>query len=158
MRSIVDTARQGAFNVLGSIDDPVVVAGRVLLGPPARAVDGATSLSTYAPDGAGSDARRTSHGHSEYLKSGSDSATNLVAVVADRPDATIPESTAERARKVLRQPCLRDQDGGGGPCPAPAGPPGACGSVRDLIPCFTDETQMQERNAWPLTRCGVHPP
>ncbi len=102
VRSIVDTGlKQGTFNVLGSVDDPVVVAGRLLLGPPARDVDGATSLSTYAPGGTGSDARRTSHGHSDYLKAGSDSATNLVAIIADRSDATIPESAAERARKVL---------------------------------------------------------
>ncbi len=91
VRSIVDTGlKPGGFNVLGSIDDPVVASGRVVLGPAAAAVVGARALSTYAPGGAGSPgAGRTSRGHSDYLKAGSDSAFNLAAVVADRRDATV---------------------------------------------------------------------
>ena len=104
VRSVVDTGlKPGGFNVLGSIDDPVVAGGRLVLGPPAAAVAGATALSTYAPGGAGSEgARRTSRGHSDYLKAGSDSAVNLAAVVSDRADATVPESAAERRRKGSR--------------------------------------------------------
>ncbi|WP_404392963.1 alpha/beta hydrolase [Humibacillus xanthopallidus] len=101
VRSIVDTGlKPGGFNVLGSIDDPVVASGRVVLGPAAAAVVGARTLSTFAPGGAGSPgAGRTSRGHSDYLKAGSDSAFNLAAVVADRRDATVAESEAERRRK-----------------------------------------------------------
>jgi pimeloyl-ACP methyl ester carboxylesterase len=104
VRSVVDTGlKPGAFNVLGSIDDPVVAAGRVVLGPSAASVVGARTLSTYAPGGEGTPgARRTSRGHSDYLKVGSDSAFNLAAVVADRGDATVAESAAERARKAWR--------------------------------------------------------
>ena len=104
VRSVVDTGlKPGGFNVLGSIDDPVVAGGRLVLGPPAAAVAGATALSTYAPGGAGSEgARRTSRGHSDYLKADSDSAVNLAAVVSDRADVTVPESAAERRRKGSR--------------------------------------------------------
>jgi len=100
MRSIVDTGlAPGGLNVLGAIDDPVVRSGSLVLGPAAAAVAGARSLSTYAPGDAASAARRTSRGHSDYLKVGSDSALNLAAVVADRHDATVPESDSERRRK-----------------------------------------------------------
>jgi hypothetical protein len=104
VRSVVDTGlKPGGFNVLGSVDDPVVAGGRVVLGPSAASVAGARVLSTYAPGGAGADAvRRTSRGHSDYLKAGTDSAFNLAAVVADRADAAVPESSAERTRKVWR--------------------------------------------------------
>ncbi|TQM58508.1 alpha/beta hydrolase [Humibacillus xanthopallidus] len=104
VRSVVDTGlKPGAFNVLGSIDDPVVAGGRVVLGPSAASVVGARTLSTYAPGAEGSPgARRTSRGHSDYLKAGSDSAFNLAAVVAGRGDATVAESAAERARKAWR--------------------------------------------------------
>jgi hypothetical protein len=104
VRSVVDTGlKPGRFNVLGSIDDPVVSAGRVVLGPSAASVLGARTLSTYAPGAAGSEgARRTSRGHSDYLKTGSDSAFNLAAVVADRSDATVPESATEKELKVWR--------------------------------------------------------
>jgi hypothetical protein len=103
--TVVDTGlKAGGFNVLGSVDDPVVASGSIVLGPRAASVLGATMLSTYAPGGAGSDGpRRTSHGHSDYLKAGSDSARNLAAVAADRADATIPESAAERLRKASRR-------------------------------------------------------
>jgi hypothetical protein len=105
VRSIVDTGlKPGSFNVLGSVDDPVVAAGSLVLGPRAVAVVGSTSLSTYAPGGPGTDgARRTSRGHSDYLKQGSDSAANLAAIVADRSDALVPESAAERAVKAARE-------------------------------------------------------
>ena len=100
VRSIVDTGlAPGGLNVLGTIDDPVVRSGSLVLGPAAAAVAGARSLSTYAPGDAASAARRTSRGHSDYLKVGSDSALNLAAVVADRHDATVPESDSERRRK-----------------------------------------------------------
>lgn len=101
VRSIVDTGlKPGGFNVLGSIDDPVVASGRLVLGPSAASVVGARTLSTYAPGAEGSEgARRTSRGHSDYLKAGSDSAFNLAAVVAGRRDATVAESAAEKARK-----------------------------------------------------------
>jgi len=101
VRSVVDTGlKSGGFNVLGSIDDPVVAAGRVVLGPSAASVVGARTLSTYAPGPEGSEgARRTSRGHSDYLKAGSDSAFNLAAIMAGRVDATVAESGAERALK-----------------------------------------------------------
>ena len=104
VRSIVDTGLgPGGFNVLGSVDDRVGASGRVVLGPAAAAVVGARALSTYAPGGAGSPgAGRTSRGHSDYLKGGSDSAFNLAAVVADRRDATVAESEAERRHKQGR--------------------------------------------------------
>jgi hypothetical protein len=103
VRSVVDTGlKPGAFSVLGSIDDPVVASGRLVLGPPAASVVGARALSTYAPGGAGSEGgRRTSRGHSSYLKTGSDSAFNLATVVADRRDASVPESSEEKARKAV---------------------------------------------------------
>ena len=105
VNAIVDTGlKPGGFNVLGSVDDPVVAGGSVVLAPRAASVLGSTRLSTYAPGGAGSDGgRRTSRGHSDYLKAGSDSARNLAAIAADRPDATIPESEAERLRKASRR-------------------------------------------------------
>lgn len=101
VRSIVDTGlKPGGFSVLGSIDDPVVASGRLVLGPSAASVTGARTLSTYAPGAEGTEgARRTSRGHSDYLKAGSDSAFNLAAVVAGRGDATVAESAAEKARK-----------------------------------------------------------
>lgn len=104
VRSVLDTGlKPGRFNVLGSIDDPVVTAGRIVLGPSAASVVGARTLSTYAPGAAGSEgARRTSRGHSDYLKTASDSAFNLAAIVADRSDATVPESATERERKLWR--------------------------------------------------------
>ncbi len=105
VRSIVDTGlKPGGFSVLGSVDDPVVAGGSLVLAPRAASVLGATRLSTYAAGGPGSQGeRRTSRGHSDYLKPGSDSARNLAAVVADRSDATIAESPEERLRKASRR-------------------------------------------------------
>ncbi|MCU1537793.1 MAG: hypothetical protein JWP82_2144 [Humibacillus sp.] len=105
VRSIVDTGlKAGGFSVLGSVDDPVVAGGSLVLAPRAASVLGATRLSTYAAGGAGSAGeRRTSRGHSDYLKPGTDSARNLAAVAADRLDATLPESAGERLRKASRR-------------------------------------------------------
>ena len=112
VRSVVDTGlKPGGFNVLGSIDDPSSpAAARPRPGRSRRRRR--TALSTYAPGGAGSEgARRTSRGHSDYLKAGSDSAVNLAAVVSDRRRChRAGVSGGEEAQGVALTP-----DEGGGP-------------------------------------------
>ena len=101
VRSIVDTGlAPGGFNVLGSVDDPVVGER----GPRPRA---RRSRGRRAPDRCPPMPRATRHrppaAPLEVTPTTSRSAAtaplNLAAVVADRHDATVPESESERRRK-----------------------------------------------------------
>jgi hypothetical protein len=100
----------GALNVLGAIGDDVFNYGWMVHGTPPASVVGALRLSTFAPKEPGVgcnhflhprsdfvDVGRTSSGHSDYLRAGTDSARNLVAVAAGRPDLRIVQGADERA-------------------------------------------------------------
>ncbi len=102
--------KPGALNVLDAIGDDVADYGWIVHGTKAADVLGATRLSTFALKEPGSgcnhwlrprsdfvDVRRTAVGHSEYLRDGTDSARNLVAVLAGRRDLLTPQSDDERA-------------------------------------------------------------
>jgi hypothetical protein len=109
--SLAETGlKPGALNVLDAIGDDVADYGWVFHGTKAADVLGATRLSTFALKDPGSgcnhwlrprsdfvDLRRTAVGHSDYLREGTDSARNLVAVLADRRDLITPKSDDERA-------------------------------------------------------------
>ena len=77
---------------------------------PAADVAGASRLSTFALKQSGTgcnhwlharsdfvDVGRTSAGHSDYLRAGTDSARNLVAIAAGRPDLRVFQGADERA-------------------------------------------------------------
>ncbi|GAB2749248.1 hypothetical protein GCM10027039_03760 [Terrabacter koreensis] len=102
--------RPGALNVLGAIGDDVFGYGWMVHGTRPQEVGGALRLSTFAPKQPGTgcnhwmrprssfvDVGRTSAGHSDYLRAGTDSAHNLVAVAAGRPDLRILQGADERA-------------------------------------------------------------
>ncbi|MGW5239060.1 alpha/beta hydrolase [Monashia sp. NPDC004114] len=109
--SVAETGlKPGALNVLHAIGDDVADYGWIVHGTKAADVLGATRLSTFALKKPGSgcnhwlrprsdfvDLRRTAVGHSDYMRDGTDSARNLVAVLAGRPDLLSPESSDERA-------------------------------------------------------------
>ncbi|MFM6849082.1 MAG: alpha/beta hydrolase [Terrabacter sp.] len=103
------TLKPGALNVLGAIGDDVFGYGWLVHGTRPQEVGGALRLSTFAPKQPGTgcnhwmrprssfvDVGRTSAGHSDYLRAGTDSALNLVAVAAGRPDLRIPQGADER--------------------------------------------------------------
>ena len=102
--------KPGALNVLGAIGDDVFSYGWMVHGTRAQDVAGAVRLSTFAAKQPGTgcnhwmrprssfvDVGRTSAGHSDYLRAGTDSAHNLVAVAAGRPDLRIVQGADERA-------------------------------------------------------------
>jgi hypothetical protein len=102
--------KPGGLNVLHAIGDDVADYGWVVHGTKAADVLGAKRLSTFALKEAGSgcnhwlrqrsdfvDLGRTSVGHSDYLREGTDSARNLMALMAGRRDLLRPESSDERA-------------------------------------------------------------
>jgi hypothetical protein len=100
----------GSLNVLGAVGDDVFDYGWAVHGTPSAQVAGATRLSTFALKQTGSgcnhwlhfrsefvDAGRTSSGHSDYLRQGTDSARNLTAIAAGRPDLRVVQGADERA-------------------------------------------------------------
>ncbi|MER7074035.1 alpha/beta hydrolase [Terrabacter sp. NPDC000476] len=100
----------GSFNVLGAIGDDVFAYGWVVHGTAPAAVAGAVRLSTLALKAPASgcnhwlrprsdyvDVGRTSVGHSDYLRSGTDSARNLVALAVGRRDLRVLQGDDERA-------------------------------------------------------------
>lgn len=102
--------KRGSLNVLGAIGDDVFNYGWMVHGTHSASVVGALRLSTFAPKEPGVgcnhflrprsdfvDVGRTSSGHSDYLRAGTDSARNLVAVAAGRPDLRIVQGADERA-------------------------------------------------------------
>jgi hypothetical protein len=102
--------KPGSLNVLGAVGDDVFNYGWIVHGTPAAEVAGATRLSTFALKQAGSgcnhwlhsrsefvDVGRTSVGHSDYLRAGTDSARNLVVIAAGRPDLRVLQGADERA-------------------------------------------------------------
>ncbi len=102
--------KPGSLNVLGAVGDDVFSYGWIVHGTPAADVAGATRLSTFALKKAGTgcnhwlharsdfvDVGRTSAGHSDYLRAGTDSARNLVAIAAGRPDLRVLQGADERA-------------------------------------------------------------
>jgi hypothetical protein len=102
--------KPGSLNVLGAVGDDVFNYGWMVHGTPAAEVAGATRLSTFALKQVGSgcnhwlhsrsefvDVGRTSVGHSDYLRAGTDSARNLVVIAAGRPDLRVFQSADERA-------------------------------------------------------------
>ena len=102
--------KPGSLNVLGAIGDDVFGYGWMVHGTRPQEVGGALRLSTFAPKQPGTgcnhwmrprssfvDVGRTSAGHSDYLRAGTDSAHNLVAIAAGRPDLRILQGADERA-------------------------------------------------------------
>jgi hypothetical protein len=102
--------KPGSLNVLGAVGDDVFDYGWAVHGTPSAQVAGATRLSTFALKQTGSgcnhwlhsrsefvDAGRTSSGHSDYLRQGTDSARNLTAIAAGRPDLRVVQGADERA-------------------------------------------------------------
>ncbi len=102
--------KPGSLNVLGAVGDDVFNYGWIVHGTPAAEVAGATRLSTFALKQAGSgcnhwlhsrsefvDVGRTSVGHSDYLRAGTDSARNLVVIAVGRPDLRVLQGADERA-------------------------------------------------------------
>ncbi|CAN7432355.1 alpha/beta hydrolase [Terrabacter sp. LjRoot27] len=102
--------KPGSLNVLGAVGDDVFSYGWLVHGTSAADVSGATRLSTFALKLSGTgcnhwlhsrsdfvDTGRTSGGHSDYLRAGTDSARNLVAVAAGRPDLRVLQGADERA-------------------------------------------------------------
>jgi hypothetical protein len=101
--------KPGSFNVLSAAHDLVARPGWPLHGQRPDTVRGAVSLSTtslkdptracnaWRAIGAGADEpARTSTGHSDYLRAGSVSADNLVAVAVGRRDLTVRQTPVER--------------------------------------------------------------
>lgn len=102
--------KPGSLNVLGAVGDDVFAYGWMVHGTAPADVVGASRLSTFALKQTGTgcnhwlhprsdfvDVRRTSAGHSDYLRAGTDSARNLVAVAAGRPDLRVFQGIDERA-------------------------------------------------------------
>ncbi len=102
--------KPGSLNVLGAVGDDVFDYGWAVHGTRSSDVVGATRLSTFALKQAGAgcnhwlhsrsefvDAGRTSSGHSDYLREGTDSARNLAAIAAGRPDLRVFRGADERA-------------------------------------------------------------
>jgi hypothetical protein len=102
--------KPGSLNVLGAVGDDVFDYGWAVHGTSSAQVAGATRLSTFALKQTGSgcnhwlrsrsefvDAGRTSSGHSDYLRQGTDSARNLTAIAAGRPDLRVVQGADERA-------------------------------------------------------------
>ena len=102
--------KTGSFNVLEGAHDPVARPGWPLFGRHPDTVSGADSLSTTALKdptaacnlwrGIGSgadDPSRTASGHSEYLRAGTVSADNLVAVAVGRHDLVLQQTPVERS-------------------------------------------------------------
>ncbi len=102
--------KPGSLNVLGAVGDDVFGYGWMVHGTAPADVVGASRLSTFALKQTGTgcnhwlhprsdfvDVRRTSTGHSDYLRAGTDSARNLVAVAAGRPDLRVFQGADERA-------------------------------------------------------------
>lgn len=100
----------GSLNVLGAIGDDVFSYGWVVHGTAPAEVAGAVRLSTLALKSPGSgcnhwlrprsdyvDVGRTSSGHSDYLRAGTDSARNLVALAVGRRDLRVLQGDDERA-------------------------------------------------------------
>ena len=102
--------KPGSLNVLGAIGDDVFDYGWRVHGTSPAEVAGATRLSTFALKQAGTgcnhflrsrtdfvDVGRTSSGHSDYLRAGTDSAHNLAVIAAGRPDLRVLQGADERA-------------------------------------------------------------
>jgi hypothetical protein len=102
--------KAGSLNVLGAIGDDVFSYGWMVHGTRPQEVAGSVRLSTFTakepgvgcnhwlrPRSSFVDVGRTSAGHSDYLRAGTDSAHNLVAVAAGRPDLRIVQGDDERA-------------------------------------------------------------
>ena len=102
--------KPGSLNVLGAVGDDVFGYGWMVHGTAPADVVGASRLSTFALKQTGTgcnhwlhprsdfvDVRRTSTGHSDYLRAGTDSARNLVVVAAGRPDLRVFQGVDERA-------------------------------------------------------------
>jgi len=102
--------KPGSLNVLGAVGDDVFGYGWTVHGTSPADVTGASRLSTFALKQSGTgcnqwlhprsdfvDVGRTSAGHSDYLRAGTDSARNLVAIAAGRPDLRIFQGADERA-------------------------------------------------------------
>lgn len=102
--------KPGSLNVLGALGDVVFDYGWVFHGTRSGDVAGGTRLSTFALKKSGTgcnhwlrprsdfvDAGRTSAGHSDYLREGTDSARNLTAIAAGRPDLRVLQGADERA-------------------------------------------------------------
>jgi hypothetical protein len=109
--------KPGSFNVLGAAGDAVAGLGWLVHGTKAASVAGATALSTtgfrdastacnrwHGVDSDVVDPDRTSRGHSEYLRQGSVSERNLVAVAAGRPELRV-------LRTMREQQCLTGHAG-----------------------------------------------
>ena len=104
------TLKPGSLNVLGAVGDDVFGYGWMVHGTSPADVTGASRLSTFALKQSGTgcnhwlhprsdfvDLGRTSAGHSDYLRAGTDSARNLVAIAAGRPDLRVFQGADERA-------------------------------------------------------------
>jgi hypothetical protein len=102
--------KPGSFNVLAAGHDLVAHPGWRLLGRKPDTVTGATSLSTivltrptagcnlWRGIGSGADdLSRSVSGHSNYLRAGTVSADNLVAVAIGRRDLVVLQSPVERS-------------------------------------------------------------
>ncbi|WP_344254333.1 alpha/beta hydrolase [Terrabacter carboxydivorans] len=102
--------KPGSLNVLGALGDDVFDYGSIVHGTAPGEVVGATRLSTFALKEPGTgcnhwlraradfvDVGRTSVGHSDYLRAGTESARNLIAVAAGRPDLRVLQGADERA-------------------------------------------------------------
>ena len=102
--------KAGSFNVLAAGHDLVAHPGWPALGRNPDTVGGATSLSTtvlkdpsagcnlWRGIGVGADdPSRTSRGHGEYLRAGTVTTDNLVAVAVGRRDLTVAQTPAERS-------------------------------------------------------------
>lgn len=102
--------KPGSLNVLGAIGDDVFDYGWRVHGTSPAEVAGATRLSTFALKQTGTgcnhflrsrtdfvDVGRTSSGHSDYLRAGTDSAHNLAVIAAGRPDLRVLQGADERA-------------------------------------------------------------
>jgi len=114
--------KPGSLNVLGAVGDDVFDYGSMVHGTAAADVAGASRLSTFALKQTGTgcnhwlhsrsdfvDLGRTSVGHSDYLRAGTDSARNLVAVAAGRPDLRLFQGGDERACTTIGPRLVFDQ-------------------------------------------------
>jgi hypothetical protein len=101
--------KPGSLNVLGALADDVADYGWIVHGTKAADVAGGVRLSTFALKDPGTgcnhwlrprsdfvDMRRTSVGHSDYLRDGTDSARNLVALSVRRRDLLVVQGADER--------------------------------------------------------------
>jgi hypothetical protein len=85
----------GSLNVIRAPWDLVAQTGWLVHGTPATWVSGATWLTAIKPEG--TNRWSSSSGHSEYLRAGTVSEHNLVALAAGRQDLLVRASDAERA-------------------------------------------------------------